>query len=150
MASQRGAPSTSARSPSLLIPTAVFLHGRVDQAPVLQLHFVQQRGDSISLCSGTAGACAGRVQWRSWDMAKVSVASHLTPGRASSHSLLSLQPPSPPAPAPTAAPGGRITCTSFALTEIPLKEFLQTEFVMHFWEHFFSTVISPNEIPGHF
>lgn len=45
VASQRGAPSTSACSPSLLIPTTVFLHARVDQAPVLQLHFVQQRGD---------------------------------------------------------------------------------------------------------
>lgn len=27
--------------------------------------------------------------------------------------------------------------TSFALTKIPLKEFLQAEFVMHVWEHVF-------------
>lgn len=58
------------------------------------------------------------------------------------------------------APRGRLdlfaacqsACASFAFTQIPLKELLQTEFVMHIWEFvFFSPAfISHNEIPGHF
>lgn len=103
-AAQEQAPGASARSPSLFVPAVVFFHAGVHWPPVLQLCFVQQRGDSIHSCFGAVGAWAGRVSRRSWTTAKVSVASHPTRGRGSACPPLSVQPPSPPA----AAPGGRI------------------------------------------
>lgn len=94
----------------------------------------------------------------SWATAKVSVASHPTRGRGSACPPLSVQPPSPPAPAPAAAPGGRIAyllqikCPHIICFNRDTFERISTDWICNarLGACFFSTVISPNEIPGHF